>query len=147
MYSFDTTSDGFNLAISDKDDDSDAKSVHTGWSIDKKSQLIKSFLLNMPVSQVFLYRVGYGNYKVIDGLNRILTIYDFYNNDFVLSGLEVLQKYNGARYKTLPIPVRRTLDRRTLTAESVLVDYSSDDYPTGDYVTKLLKIAQKRLKT
>ena len=40
------------------------------WDNTKKSRLIESFIINVPVPPVFLYEVGYAKYEVMDGLQR-----------------------------------------------------------------------------
>jgi hypothetical protein len=44
------------------------------WSIEKKSKLILSFIINVPVPPVFLYEVDYAKFEVMDGLQRITTM-------------------------------------------------------------------------
>src|SRR4051812_16729792 len=48
------------------------------WSVEKKSRLIESFLLNVPVPPVFFNEDEIGTYSAIDGKQRLSTIFDFF---------------------------------------------------------------------
>ena len=54
------------------------------WESKRASKLIESFLLGLPVPQVFLYksRTGTKSYQIIDGLQRITTITSFLNGKY-----------------------------------------------------------------
>lgn len=54
------------------------------WSIDKASKLIESLILGLPVPELFFYSEGDENdtYKVIDGQQRLLSIYFFVKGRF-----------------------------------------------------------------
>ena len=58
------------------------------WTNKKRSLLIESFLLNIPVPPIFLFERDYNEYEVIDGRQRLETIKEFLSNNFALSGLE-----------------------------------------------------------
>ena len=47
------------------------------WSIDKKSSLIESILIGIPIPSVFVYENEDGTWELIDGLQRISTILEF----------------------------------------------------------------------
>ncbi|WP_422528616.1 GmrSD restriction endonuclease domain-containing protein [Serratia fonticola] len=44
------------------------------WDIKKRSQLIESFLMNIPVPPIFLYENDYNQYEIMDGRQRIDTL-------------------------------------------------------------------------
>ncbi|KAA9226404.1 DUF262 domain-containing protein [Corynebacterium sp. MSK035] len=92
------------------------------WSQEKKSRLIESFLMNIPIPPVFLYETEYARYEVMDGQQRMATIREFYNNDLVLSGLEVWAPLNGMRYRDLPNRIRSGIDRRYLSSIILLTE-------------------------
>lgn len=96
------------------------------WDNIKKSRLIESFIINVPIPPVFLYEVGYAKYEVMDGLQRLTAISDFYQNKLVLEGLEEWPELNGRAYKTLPEAVRRGVDRRYLSSVVLLRETASD---------------------
>lgn len=96
------------------------------WDPIKKSRLIESFIINVPIPPVFLYEVGYAKYEVMDGLQRLSAISDFYENKLTLEGLEEWPELNGRTYATLPDAVRRGVDRRYLSSVVLLQETAKD---------------------
>jgi uncharacterized protein with ParB-like and HNH nuclease domain len=47
------------------------------WDIGRSSKLIESLILGLPVPQVFLYEVERNKFLVIDGQQRLMSIYYF----------------------------------------------------------------------
>ena len=86
------------------------------WTDGQKSRLIESFIMNVPIPPIFLYEVKYSNYEVMDGLQRLSTIYDFYSDRFTLRELEYWKELEGRKYSTLPEEVRLGIDRRYLSS-------------------------------
>ena len=71
------------------------------WDINRKSQLIESLLLNIPIPMFYVAADELGNFEVVDGLQRLSALRDFVfpNGDtdspptgegFLLQGLEFL---------------------------------------------------------
>jgi uncharacterized protein with ParB-like and HNH nuclease domain len=52
------------------------------WDIKRASKLIESVLIGLPIPQVFLYEESKNNYLVIDGQQRLLTIFFFSKKRF-----------------------------------------------------------------
>lgn len=68
----------------------------------KKSLLIESLMLRIPIPAFYFYENEDGKYQVIDGQQRLTTIKEFVNGEFRLSGLEYLGKdYNKKKFKDL----------------------------------------------
>lgn len=65
------------------------------WTQKAKSQFIESILLNLPISEVYLYEDESGRLSVIDGQQRLSTIFHFLDGQFTLDGLEKLEHLNG----------------------------------------------------
>jgi hypothetical protein len=86
------------------------------WNRQKQSRLIESFIMNVPIPPIFLYEVEYSKYEVMDGLQRMTAIYEFYNDRFALTGLEEWRELNGLRYSELPEQVQKGIDRRYLSS-------------------------------
>lgn len=97
------------------------------WDNDKKSRLIESFIMNVPVPPIFLYEDKYSHYEVMDGLQRLTAIRDFYRNQFKLSGLAEWRELNGRTYSTLPEQVRRGIDRRYLSSIILLQETAKSE--------------------
>lgn len=73
------------------------------WKDNKrKSLLIESLMLRIPIPAFYFYENEDGKYQVIDGQQRLTTIKEFVNGEFRLIGLEYLGKeYNKKRFKDL----------------------------------------------
>ena len=84
------------------------------WNNKQASKLIESFLLNIPIPVVYLAKTQNNTYEVIDGLQRLKSIFDFLNNDLKLSGLDSLDDLNGRTYKQLDEKDQRTIRNSTL---------------------------------
>jgi hypothetical protein len=96
------------------------------WKNDRKSKLIESFMMNIPVPPVFLYEVKYANYEVVDGRQRISTLLSFYKDEFSLTNMEIFNELDGLTYSKLPDEFKDRLDRRFLSAIILLKDSTND---------------------
>ena len=86
------------------------------WDIPRKSRLIESLLVNIPIPPIFLYENDFARYEVMDGQQRVTAILDFFDNQFSLRGLEILNSLSGKRFHELPQEIRAGLERRSLQA-------------------------------
>lgn len=68
------------------------------WDNTRKSRLIESILLNIPLPVFYLARDKNGKIQVVDGVQRLTTIYKFFKNEFKLNHLEYLEDECGGRY-------------------------------------------------
>lgn len=55
---------------------------HYVWDIKRASKLIESLLIGLPIPQVFLYERERNEFLVIDGQQRLMTLYYFFNGRF-----------------------------------------------------------------
>lgn len=63
----------------------------------KKSLLIESLMLRIPIPAFYFYENEDGKYQVIDGQQRLATIKEFVDGEFRLSGLEYLGELNDKK--------------------------------------------------
>ena len=113
------------------------------WNNKKRSKLIESFIMNIPVPPVFLYETEFGVYQVMDGLQRISTIMDFFDNKFSLEGLVEWSELNGRFYKDLPQKVKEGIERRQLSVITLLKESAK----TNDQEANMKKMVFERLNT
>lgn len=92
------------------------------WDAKKRSQLIESLLMNIPIPPIFLFENEYNKYEIMDGRQRIEAIIDFLANDFSLRGLEFWKELHGKKFKQLSSTLQRGLLRRTITAIVLLAE-------------------------
>lgn len=73
------------------------------WNQTKKSQLIESLMLNIPIPLFYVAADENGNWDVVDGLQRLSTIKEFILDEtLVLKNLEFWGEYNGRTIEDLP---------------------------------------------
>lgn len=94
------------------------------WDSKKRSKLIESFIMNVPIPPVFIYETDFNRYQVMDGLQRITAIIDFYNDCFELEELAQWPELNGRKYSQLPQKVKEGIDRRQLSVITLLKESS-----------------------
>lgn len=113
------------------------------WDERKRSKLIESFIMNVPVPPVFIYETEFNKYQVMDGLQRITAIIDFYNDKYELKGLEQWSELNGRTYSSLPQKVREGIDRRQISVVTLLKESSK----TVEQEEEMKKMVFERLNT
>ncbi len=75
------------------------------WSPGQASRLVESFLLGLPVPSIFVYKEISGKQIVIDGQQRLRTIWGFFDgvlpdgSSFYLRGVD--PQWNGKKYENL----------------------------------------------
>lgn len=96
------------------------------WDNKKASQLIESVWLNIPIPQVFVSVEEDGCWVVIDGQQRLTSLYRFYKNEFSLRGLEVLTELNKEKYSTLEDKARRLFNGGNIRIVAIHEDSHPD---------------------
>ncbi|WP_422413916.1 MULTISPECIES: DUF262 domain-containing protein [unclassified Endozoicomonas] len=97
------------------------------WNNKKRSALIESLIMNVPLPPIFLYEYEYSTYEVMDGLQRLTAIASFYQDEFHLEGLEKWPELNGKRYSQLPKLVKQGIDRRYISSIILLHETAKSD--------------------
>jgi hypothetical protein len=105
------------------------------WNNGKKSRLIESLIMNVPLPPIFLYEVRYAEYEVMDGLQRLTAINEFYENKFSLTDLEHWKELEGRTYNELPTDIRAGIDRRYLSSV-VLLEESAKTEEEASFMKK-----------
>jgi hypothetical protein len=97
------------------------------WDIKKESDLIESFLLNIPVPPVYLAEDEYGTYSVIDGKQRVTAINKFLQGKFKLTELEKFIELEGKYFNDLPTSLKNALKIRPYLRVVTLLRQSDPD--------------------
>ncbi len=113
------------------------------WSVERKSRLIESFLMNVPVPPVFLYERELARFEVMDGRQRLTALSDFYADRFQLTGLQYWSDLDGRTYSTLPSKVKDGIDRRYISSIILLKETAA----TEEQAAVLKKIVFERLNS
>lgn len=85
------------------------------WDEQRKSALIESLLLRIPIPSFYLDEDGEGNKSVIDGLQRLSTIHSFLNNEFSLRKMQYLSSCEKKKFCDLGLKLRRRIEDTELT--------------------------------
>lgn len=113
------------------------------WGVERKSRLIESFLMNVPVPPVFLYERDLARFEVMDGRQRLTALSNFYADEFALTGLQYWKDLNGRKYSTLPSKVRDGIDRRYISSIILLKETATSE----DQAAMLKKMVFERLNS
>ena len=113
------------------------------WDIGRKSRLIESFIMNVPLPPIFLYEYEYSKFEVMDGLQRLTTVYDFYSGIFALEELEHWKELEGKKYDELPEEIRKGIDRRYISSVILLEETAK----TEEEAEALKQIVFERLNS
>ncbi len=112
--------------INDKDIDlSPGYQRRNRWDDVRKSALIESFLINVPVPPVFLNEDNYGEYSIIDGKQRLTAIHEFMSGSLRLRGLKVYAELEDQKFNELPSRLQSVIRTRP-TLRAVIVLRQSD---------------------
>lgn len=84
------------------------------WSDKLASRLVESVLLNVPIPPCYLSENDDCEYDVIDGQQRIYSLYRFVENQFALRDLTAIPELNGLRFFELPSKEQRKIRTHTL---------------------------------
>jgi len=128
------------------------------WTIEQASKLIESFLMGLPVPQIFLYVNDKEELEVIDGQQRILSINYFINGffkgsdteskgiPFKLKGLSEYSEYNGKSYDELSLKSQRKLNNSTLRSINIKQLSPTDNKDSVFYIFERLNTGGTPLK-
>ena len=79
------------------------------WKDENRSRLIESLLLRIPIPVFYVAANKDDNWAVVDGVQRISTIYDYVTDQFPLTRLEYLTELDGQKYDALPRHLQRRI--------------------------------------
>lgn len=98
------------------------------WDDKRKSRLIESIILRIPLPSFYFNEDKQGNYSVVDGLQRLSTIFQFIDNkelsrslnikyeSLKLSDMQYLIDLNGQTFDEIPRQYRRIINELEITS-------------------------------
>jgi len=104
------------------------------WSPYQQTRFIESVLLGIPIPPIFVAEDDHGKWEVVDGLQRISTIFAFFGilnsvpdkNNFVLTQGEMVPELEGLNIESMPIKLKTTIKRSVCRVEIVKWDSQVD---------------------
>jgi rubredoxin len=88
------------------------------WSQQKKSALIESILLDLPIPQVFLAQEPDNTSVVIDGQQRMMAIFRYLDDEYALKG--VVSAIEGRTFSQLPADLQEKIENYELRVVKIL---------------------------
>jgi hypothetical protein len=85
------------------------------WRLDAQARLVESVLLRFPLPPVHIAESRNGGMHLIDGLQRLSSLFAFLEGQIALTELRLLPELNGKRFAALPIRLRRRYEDTLLT--------------------------------
>lgn len=98
------------------------------WNSKQKSELIESILMGIPLPLIYVKEDERGVYIIVDGKQRLNTLFEFINNKFALTNLSILKTKNGSRFENLTSMEQNKIEDCSLTLHVIKA-------PTSDRVT------------
>ena len=89
------------------------------WNDQRKSRLIESLLLRIPIPAFYVAADDSERWSVVDGVQRTSTIYGYVKGSFKLSRLEYLTKFDRLSYEELPRSMQRRIDETPLVVNVI----------------------------
>ncbi len=104
------------------------------WSLFQQTRFIESVLLGIPIPPIFVAEDDKGKWEVVDGLQRISTIFAFFGlleelpdkNNTTLTQGELVHKLENITIDKLPLKLKTTIKRSVCRVEIVKWDSTED---------------------
>lgn len=103
------------------------------WDDKRRSQLIESILLNVPIPPIYLSHEPGAPYSVIDGKQRITAMVLFMKGSLPLKGMKILTSLEGKTVDDLPSEVKRVLSVEP-AIRAVIVKPTVGEGPSEDSI-------------
>ena len=110
------------------------------WNDSQKSRLIESILVGIPIPSIFVVEDEEGKWELIDGLQRLSTVFSFLGrlnledvklnenqtNGWALESGDILKKIDGITFDELPIRAQNII-KRSICRVEILRNESDDE--------------------
>lgn len=100
------------------------------FTLEDEIKLIESVLVGIPIPPIFLATDKYNEVRVtnvVDGQHRLRALHRFYNNEFLLNGIKLLNGVNGKIFKDLDIELKSDFIEQTLLV-TIFKDFPGKDF-------------------
>ncbi len=107
------------------------------WDRTRKSRLIESIFLGLPLPTIYLSQYPDGRLTIVDGLQRINTIKEFLEDKFSLCNMEYFDFCNGKTYSQLNLPSLQIRRFKQTVITCFVIDYRSPSQLKYDLFRRL----------
>lgn len=94
------------------------------WTNTSRSLFVESLLLGIPTQPIWCEETRSGQFVVVDGSERLRSIYDFAFGRLRLSGLKIKKEYIGSTIDTLPYHETMGIEDR-YDFQFIIIDYDT----------------------
>lgn len=89
------------------------------WDSERKSRLIESLLLRIPIPVFYMAADDDDRWSVVDGVQRISTIHEYVTDEFPLSRLQYLTSLEKCKHASLPRRLQRRINETELSVNVI----------------------------
>lgn len=96
------------------------------WSHYQKTRFIESIIIGIPIPPIFVAEDENGRWEVVDGLQRLSTIFSFFgilrnhdDNNWILGDGEMISSIDGYKHDTLPLKIQLNIKRASCRVEII----------------------------
>ena len=97
------------------------------WSDYQKTRFIESVIIGIPVPPIFVAEDASGKWEVVDGLQRLSTVFSFFgilktlteHNNWVLGAGDLIQTLDGFKCDDLPLKIQLNIKRSSCRIEII----------------------------
>lgn len=97
------------------------------WSDYQKTRFIESVIIGIPIPPIFVAEDDAGRWELVDGLQRLSTIFSFFGilkgddvkNKWILGAGDMLQSLDGYTVDTLPLKIQLNIKRAVCRVEII----------------------------
>jgi hypothetical protein len=107
------------------------------WKQKQAALLVESILMNIPIPLIYTTESPDGKELVIDGQQRLLSLFRFIDNEYRLSGLQVFSNLNGKSYKSLDHVYQRKIATYPLPIVKISQPPDSDEEVKFDVFARI----------
>ena len=105
------------------------------WDQGRKSRLIESVLLRIPLPVFYVASDEKDRWSVVDGLQRMTTIHDFVKDVFNLRGLQYLVQFEKSLFSDLPRGMQRRIEETELVMN--VIQYGTPEEVTFNIFSRI----------
>lgn len=86
------------------------------WKTQNKADLVESVLMTLPLPVFYFSQDSQGRLIVVDGRQRLTSVFEYMDDKFSLKGLKILKEFEGCRFSDLkPVYRNRIEDAQIIT--------------------------------